>query len=166
MVLLFRSGTVLVIADENCLGSWHDPAIGSLLHEERACEIPYDLWVLCTSVGRLCFWCIKNVTGMLLPFFPWNVKWGQNAHSKLISLSAAMVIKKALKPHLSTQWNLCWREVGIFQTLLFHQLACSWIWWLAVWCYWLSARRGKWRLVPLSKCPYCELVLQVIRSAQ
>jgi len=42
MVLLFRSETVLVIADENCLGSRHDPAVGLLLHKERACEIPYD----------------------------------------------------------------------------------------------------------------------------
>ena len=125
-----------------------------------------DLWVLCISVGRSYFWCVGNVIGMLLPFFLWNVKWDQNACRKLISLSLAMIIKKMLKPHLIAQRSLRWWEAGFFQTFLLHQLDCSWIWWLAVWCYWLSARKGKKMLVPPSKCRYCEIVLLVISSAQ
>lgn len=59
-----------------------------------------DLWILCMSVGRSYFWSIETFIGMLLPFFPWNTEWAQNAHSKLTSLSVAMIIKKMLKATL------------------------------------------------------------------
>lgn len=37
-------GQCLCTTDENCLGSWHDPAVIPLLPEEKAYEILYDAW--------------------------------------------------------------------------------------------------------------------------
>lgn len=88
----------------------------------------------CVSLERSYFWCIRNVVGMLLSFFPWNVQWAHNTYSKLISLSIATIIKKMLKLHLSAQRNLWWREGGFFLNLLLCQLVWRWIGWLAEWC--------------------------------
>lgn len=67
-------------------------------------------WVLCTSVEGSFFWSIRNVIGIFLPFFPWNMQQGHNTHSKLISVSVATIIKKMIKLHLSAPKYLWWRE--------------------------------------------------------
>lgn len=154
----------LCTTDENCLGSWHDPAVVPLLPEEKACEILYDAWPVgpVHFCGEILF---RNVVGILLPLLPWNVQWAHSTYSELISLSIAAIIKKMLKLHLSRQRNLWWREVGFFLNLLLCRLVCSWIGWLADWCYSFSPWRGRGRFVPASKGPYWEILVLVISSS-